>query len=428
MRFVQASLWIALATGQIYVAARSVHAQYDQYDGPPIHYSTAEVDDRVARLADDIEQGARDLPYDEQFGYLSALLEALEVSPESQMLVFSKTSMQAHRISPQRPRAIYFNDDVYVGYCRGGEVLEIIAQSAKQGPTFYTLEQTPQDKPELVRDRGGQCLACHQSHRTQNVPGYLIRSVFPTRSGQPEFGSGTYTSDHTSRLKERWGGWYVTGTHGAMRHMGNVLYDKQAGELDREAGANRSSLSDLFSVQHYLTDHSDIVALMIVEHQTQMHNALTWANFETRRAVHQSQTMNEILDREPSYLSETSERRINSAVDRVLQYLLFCDEFPLASPVEGTSRFAADFEAQGVRDSAGRSLRDLDLNERLMKYPCSYMIYSDAFAGLPDLVRGRILAKLRTILEQEDTSDEYGHLTTTERQAIREILDATLPK
>lgn len=416
--------WVALI---LLIPAQPVPAQRDDYGGPPINYMTAEVQDPVARLAHRVEHGDSELAYDEEQGYLLAVLNALDIPVSSQTLVFSKTSLQRSRISPRRPRAIYFNDDVYVGYCQNGDVLEFATTDAKQGAIFYTLEQSSTARPTFIRDRG-QCLTCHSSSRTQNVPGYLIRSVFANASGMPEFGSGTFTTDHTSPLNERWGGWYVTGTHGDMRHMGNAIFNKHKGELDRESRANLKSLDGLVSTHPYPSSHSDIVALMVLEHQTQMHNAIAWANYETRRAIHQSRIMNEALGREKGFLSASSRRRINRAAERVLEYMLFCAEFPLTSPVTGTSNYAVDFQSRGVRDSAGRSLRDLDLETRIFRYPCSYLIYSEAFDGLPEEVRALVLKKLQAILTGREGSEEYQHLSPADRQNILEILNDTKPE
>src|SRR6056297_650083 len=190
------------------------------YERPPIDYLNAPVSDRVAELAAAVAAGSVVLEFDPEHGYLPSLLAALEVPESSQTLVFSKTSLQLHRISPRQPRALYFNDDVYVGWCQRGDVLELAATDAQQGAIFYTLEQTETGTPEFLRDRG-QCLTCHASSRTQDVPGYLMRSVYADAAGRPVLGSGTYTTDDTSPLHERWGGWYVTGTHGSMRHLGN---------------------------------------------------------------------------------------------------------------------------------------------------------------------------------------------------------------
>lgn len=399
------------------------------YERAPIHYLTAEVHDRVAELSSKLDAGELELEYDADHGYLPSVLAALEIPASSQTLVFSKTSLQLHRISPRRPRALYFNDDVYVGWCQNGDVLEFAATDAKQGAIFYSLKQSLKEPPRLIRDRG-QCLSCHASSRTQGVPGYVIRSVFVDAAGYAMLGTHTYTTDHSSPFDERWGGWYVTGRHGAMRHMGNVISREEGRDVitDRESGANRETLEGLVNTNPYLTPHSDLVALMVLEHQTQMHNAIAAANYETREAVHQSAQMNELLDREPGSISDSGERRIDAAADRVLRYLLMCDEFQLSDTISGTSGFAEEFTARGIQDSEGRSLREFDLQSRLFRYPCSYLIHSPAFDGLPDVVRGRVLGRLAKVLTGRDRSSDFDHLSDADRLAILEILVATKPE
>ena len=402
-------------------------AQQGNFERPPINYLDAEVTDPVAQLAKKLESGQAELSYDEDFGYLKSVLEALDVPVSSQTLVFSKTSLQLHRISPRRPRALYFNDDVYVGYCQNGDVLEFSATDAKQAAIFYTLKQSPEDQPRFVRDRGN-CLSCHASSRTQGVPGYLIRSVFADASGRPKLGSGTFLTDQTSEFKDRWGGWYVTGNHGSMRHMGNTICDGDEYTFDRDPGANRTALDQYIRPDDYIAPYSDIVALMVLEHQTQMHNAIAAANYETRQALHQSYQMNELLERPKDHISESAQRRISASADRVLNYLLMTDEFQLTDRVSGASGFASDFAARGVRDSRGRSLRDFDLQTRLFKYPCSYLIYSPAFDALPKEVRDQVVSRLFAILEGSDDSPKYAHLTPKVRREILEILVETKPE
>lgn len=423
----RASLLVLAATLQLMVAAGTADAQRDDYERPPIDYLNAEVNDPVARLARRIERGETKLRFDPRHGYLPAVLKELDVSPSSQTLVFSKTSLQLSRISPRTPRALYFNDEVYVGYCREGDVLELAATDAKQGATFYTLEQSSAKGPRFVRDRGG-CLSCHATIRTQNVPGYLVRSVFADPSGRPRLGSGTFTTDQRSLFKDRWGGWYVTGTHGSMRHMGNTISTDDERTFDREPGANAADLSRYFRTEFYLTPHSDIVALMVLEHQTQMHNAITAANFETRQALHQSFQMNKVMSRPEGFISDSAQRRIASAADDLLRYLLMVDEFPLTDTVSGPTRFAEEFQSRGRRDPKGRSLRELDLQTRLFKYPCSYLIESPAFAALPAEIKTVVYGRLRAILEGDDDSPEFAHLSPTMRREILEILEGTLPE
>ena len=402
-------------------------AQDEIFQHPPINYREAEVFDPISKLAAKLESGEIELRHEESFGYLRSLLKALDVSISSQTLVFSKTSLQLQRISPRTPRALYFSDDVYIGFCQDGDVLELAATGPQQGATFYTMSQQKQEQPAFIRDRGN-CLACHATGRTQNVPGYLMRSVFPDKRGQPRYGRGTHLTDSTSPFKERWGGWYVTGTHGNMRHMGNSTCNDDTTAFDRETGANCNALDRFIETDQFLSPHSDIVALMVLQHQSQMHNAIAAANYETRQAVHQAKQMNELLERAPDHLSETARRRINTAAERVLQHLLMCDEFKLTDRIIGSSQFTVYFEKIGKRDQRGRSLRDFDLQTRLFRYPCSYLIHSDAFDGLPTLVRTKILQKLVAVLTGKDTREAYQHLSSETRKAMFEILRDTKPE
>lgn len=407
-------------------AGSAVLAQ-DDLDRPPISYATAPTDDVVERLRQQLESGEVKLDWDDQYGWLPALLEALEIPRSSQLLVFSKTSLQSSKISPHRPRALYFNDQAYVGAVQFGDIIELSAVDPQQGAMFYSLDQERTDSPRLRRT-SDKCLACHDTGRTQNVPGYLIRSVYPAKSGHPHFELGTTTTDQTSDFRERFGGWYVTGKHGALRHRGNTIADNEAQPpLDPEPGANVTDLSSRLNTDRYLTPHSDLVAMMVLEHQAQMHNFITRANYEARRARYYDATWNKTLERPADHVSEISQRRIASAGEKLLKYLLFSDEFQLTSPVEGTSEFAAEFQALGHQDSQGRSLRELDLQTRLFKYPCSFLIYSDSFAALPTEIREYLDRRLGEILTGQDESPEFAHLTYADRNAIREILNETLP-
>ena len=412
---------VVLSTGS------KTFSQQPGFERPPIDYHNAETRDPISQLAVKIETGELELQHEENFGYLRSLLKALDVPISSQALVFSKTSLQLQRISPRTPRALYFSDDVYIGFCQDGDVLELAATGPLQGATFYTMSQQKQEKPAFVRDRGN-CLACHASGRTQNVPGYLMRSVFPDKRGQPRYGRGTHLTDSTSPFQERWGGWYVTGTHGNMRHMGNSTCNDDTTAFDRETGANCNELDRFIETDQFLSPHSDIVALMVLQHQSQMHNAIAAANYETRQAVYQAKQMNALLERAPDHLSETAQRRINTAAERVLQHLLMCDEFKLTDRIIGSSQFTAHFEKIGKRDQRGRSLRDFDLQTRLFRYPCSYLIHSDAFDGLPGLVRIKVLQKLVAVLTGKDNREAYQHLSPETRKALLEILRDTKPE
>ena len=369
--------------------------------------------------------------WDDEHGWLPSVLEQLNVPQSSQLLVFSKTSLQLRRIMPRRPRALYFNAETYIGWVQRGDVVEVSAVDSEQGAIFYTLKQQITESPRFVRDRG-QCLICHASSRTKGVPGHLVRSVYPSRDGQPHFGLGTITTDHSTPFEKRFGGWYVTGTHGEMRHLGNAIAnDNRKDPIDPEPGANLSSLGRLFRTSPYLQSTSDLVSLMVLEHQSQMHNLITRASFETRRAKYHDKVMNTALIRPEDYISESTGRRIASAAEKLVEYLLFKDEFRLTSPVAGVSGYAEEFSSIGPCDSKGRSLRDFDLQTRMFRYPCSFLIYSDAFDALPQPMRGAVYSRLAKVLDPSIEAvaepDEFAHLSHADRTAIRQILAETKP-
>ena len=408
-------------------ASREANAQFD-FEKEPINYGEAESHDRVSKLAKALENGEVQLHYDAAHGWLPDLLKQLNVSVESQVLVFSKTSLQLHKISPRTPRALYFNDDVYVGWCQQGDVVELAATDAELGAVFYTVEQSDETPPRVLRDRG-QCLTCHATTRTQSIPGYLIRSVYPDINGRPRTGTRTYVTDHASPFEQRWGGWYVTGSHGAMRHLGNVRANNRLDPeiMDVDAGANQQSLDKLINTAPYLSEHSDMVALLVLEHQTQMHNLIARAAMESRAAAHYDRGINEALGRPIDTVSESTGRRIASASEALVRYLLFADEVEFSSEISGTSKFAEEFAAAGKSDSHGRSLRQLDLTKRLLKYPCSYLIYSPAFESMPAPVMEYVRRRVSEVLTAAMPPEGYERLTQDERTAIVEILQATKP-
>lgn len=421
--------WLAAVVISCLVVPSICMAQLD-FEKAPISYGDAESNDAVARLARALERGEDSLEYSERHGWLPSLLEKLDIAVDSQTLVFSKTSLQLHKISPRTPRALYFNDNVYVGWCQRGDVVEIAATDPQQGAVFYTIDQLPDQPAKIVRDRG-QCLTCHATNRTQGVPGYLVRSVYPDNNGRPRSGTRTYVTDHTTDFDQRFGGWYVTGLHGAIRHMGNAItHDRLAPEtLDREAGANRRELEALLDTAPYLSPHSDIVALMVLEHQSQMHNLIARASFETRIAQYYDRGINEALGRPEDTVSPSTERRIAAAGEALIRYMLFADEVELASPIESLTGFAQAFEQSVTNrvDSQGRSLRKLDLQRRLFQVPCSYLIYTDAFAALPPAMMTYVQQRLSEILYAPQCPSGYERLSDEDRRAVREILTETIP-
>ena len=395
----------------------------DEFEKEPILYSTSTPGNRVEELKAAIESGQRTLQKTPEFGYLPDLLKALEVPVESQTLVFSKTSLQMRRISPRTPRAIYFNDDVYVGFCQSGDVLEISAVDPKLGTVFYSVDQHSPDQPAIQRQTES-CLVCHSSSRMEGVPGHIIRSLYVDAGGQPLLSAGSRTVDHTTPVKDRWGGWYVTGTHGAQKHLGNLVIRGRDVEepVDNSEGQNVTDLKFRVNPDRYLSAHSDIVALMVLEHQALVHNRLTKASFETRQALAYDEMMRKMLDKPEGELLESTVRRIQSVSERLVEALLFVNEAKLTEPLKGTSGYAEQFATQGPKDDQGRSLRDLDMSTRMLKYPCSYLIYSEAFEQLPTAAKDCVLQKLWDVVSGTDVSEKYSHLSQDDRRAIREIL------
>jgi hypothetical protein len=399
----------------------------DAFEEPPINYGSSPAKNRVSDL---LARAGRDdalvLPGLTRLERLRALLEQLKVPASSQVLVFSKTSLQRERISPRTPRAIYFSDDVYVGFCQGSDLLEISAVDPQLGAVFYTARLEGEQKASVVR-QADDCLICHASSQTRQVPGHLVRSVFVDRSGLPLLSMGTHRIDHASRIQDRWAGWYVTGTHGTQTHLGNLVVTsaRRPEEIDNAAGQNVTDLSDRIDVENYLTPHSDLVALMVLEHQTEGHNRMTRASYQCRQALYQQQQLNRELNKPEDFLWESTKSRIRSASEDLVKYFLFCEEAPLTGRLKGTSAFEQEFAARGRRDPQGRSLRDFDLERRMFKYPCSYLIETETFDSLPAEVREYVYKRLWDVLTEKDKSDTFKHLSVDDRRAIREILAAT---
>jgi hypothetical protein len=377
-------------------------------DHPAIRYSTADTSDPIAQLNRRLEAGEASLTFEEGSGYLRSLLKALNVPVESQMLVFSQTSFQAPLINFHNPRAVYYTDTAAVGWVRGGEILEVAGQDPEQGVIFYALEQKPSQAPRLKRDN--QCLACHLAWETLGVPGLLVQSVYPIPD-ELSYANG-FTTVHGSPLEQRWGGWWVTGDHGGAKHMGNIPVmpaDKGKSKLAAPTKA-LASVEGQFDLKGYPTPYSDVVPLLLIAHQTNMTNLITRTGWEARLAG--------------SDPSADTIARVNEAAKDLVDYMLFVDEAPL-SGVAGTSGFAQSFSRRGPRDSKGRSLRDLDLKQRLFTNPCSYMIYSDAFDQLPTAAKRAIYVRLGDVLSGNVRAPKYARLSAADRDRIMEILRET---
>jgi hypothetical protein len=430
----------AAAIGGVYLD-RPAEAQiavqnqgYVPYSDAPILYRTRELHDPVAELERKLEKGQARLVYDKDHGYLKSVLALLKVPVESQTLVFSKTSFQYPKISPEHPRALYYNDDVYVGQVHDGKAIEIVSFDAMQGAVFYLLDEQRADKPTFQRAEL-DCTQCHIARETRGVPGVFIRSVNPTAAGALAPRSAYIVTDQKTPWKDRWGGWFVTGSL-APATIGNTAFSAPPRAADPSAPAPAlvaSPLPAAFDKAQYLAPTSDQVALLVLGHQTQMHNLITLTNYQTRLALYDLAKTNgggtppSSLDDLP----EAARKQITTPAEQLLRYLLFAGETPLggldAKKTLAASPYAREFAAQGLRDSKNRSLRDFDLHDRIFRYPCSYLIYSSAFDAIPEPAKGYVYHRLLQVLTGQDQSPDFAGLSAQDRQAILQILIETKP-
>jgi hypothetical protein len=404
-------------------------AQTDaDYDHGIIAYSKTTPTDSVAQLQHRLDSGEVTLKSDPHLGYLPAILDELKVPVSSQTLVFSKTSFQFNQIVPSRPRALYFNDEVYVGYVQGSQLLEFASVDPKLGAVFYTLDQEETGPPHFKREIYF-CLICHDSSaNTGGVPGFMTMTVAPDKEGNALRSFPASAMSDQTPFSERWGGWYVTGHHGTQRHRGNTIFPPGAllERMDWSKGANLDKVDALIDTSNYLRPTSDIVALIALTHQTRIHDLMTRANYETLKALHDEESANSVAAGSAGRYSPVTVERIRTAVEPLVRAMFFVKEAPLTDSVRGVSGFAAEFEKTGIRDRKGRSLKDLDLNRRFLRYPFSYLIYSPAFDALPVPAKDQFYERVRAILSGADT-ENFSHLSAEDRAAILEILTDTKP-
>ncbi len=387
--------------------------RYDQ-DYPGIRYSARPVANEIARLQEKLNRGEVRLEHAAPRGYLDSLLRVLKIDPSSQVLVYSKTSLQFPLIRAATPRAIYFNDDTYVAWVQNSDLLEIATMDADRGAVFYTLLNLP-DRRQDFEHETSRCLSCHDTFSMSGggVPRFLFLSAPVNADGiLPPQHISIETDDRTP-VGKRWGGWYVTGHPGNEAHLGNTVA-KREGDL--------ATLKGLFDTRPYPTEESDVVALLVLEHQLYIKNLITRLNFKSRA----------FLAREGKARWEDTSAVVRASIrrmmDDLLAAMLFARAAPLAGPVKGSADFEQQFVQRGPRDRLGRSLRDFDLQTRLFRYPLSYVIYSEGFDALPDSIRPYLYSRLAEGLSRTDAAFPFDHLSAPDRRAILEILTATKPE
>jgi hypothetical protein len=388
---------------------------YIPYSDAPINYRSEDISDAVTVLQKKLDTGGARLVYREgDHGYLKSVLQLLDIPVSSQTLVFSKTSFQYPKISPRHPRALYFNDDIYIGAVHEGKEIEVVSFDRQQGAMFFILHEQKAETPRFDRAEL-DCTQCHIAAATRGVPGVMLRSVQPHDTGTPVAGTKNFISDQESPLNERWGGWYVTGPL-ARKTLANLAAPADATSRSLALDA----LPETFDPKAFLAPGSDDVALLVLGHQTQMHNLITLTNYRTRIALHDAGL------KAGDDVPEDLRQRFEKPAEQLLRYLLFINETRLpdldGAQMIGGSAYAREFAERGPFDSKGRSLRQFDLNTRIFKYPCSYLIYSDAFDALPEPAKGYVYRRLLEVLSGQDQGPDFAALPAGARGEILEIL------
>ncbi len=397
-------------------ALASAQLPYDR-DYPAINYADSATYDAASLLFDDIDAGRIQLEFRGERGYLESLLTLLNIDDSSQLLVFSKTARKSRFVAPETPRALYFNDEVYIGYIPDTNTLEIASMDPNLGPVFFDIPQEAETELELTRQTS-RCLRCHDtmSNTGRGTPRFMMSSRLVDSNGEIASHEVSVIMQDSTPLNQRWGGWYVTGLHGEQETMGNLMFEGRAtsvSEIDLLANGNKADLTEWVDTSPYLTGHSDIVALLVIQHQIEVQNTMTKASWDYRQLMAEQGTV-------------SAEKLAEFALP-VLDALFMKNEASLGDQIQGLSGFTEYFQNLGPFDNSTRSLRELDLKQRVFKYPLSYLIYTDAFAALPEVLHTYLVDNIYQVLSADEDHTDYAHLDAATRAAILEIVSVTAP-
>ncbi len=386
-------------------------------DYPAIDYADSETNDAVSILFADIAAGRVRLEHRGERGYLESLLTLLNIDDTSQLLVFSKTARKSRFVTPETPRAIYFNDEVYVGYIPDTNTLEIASMDPLLGPVFFDIPQDVERPMDLNRETS-RCLRCHDSMSNTGggTPRFMLSSRLVDSNGEIASHEVSVIMQDSTPLDQRWGGWYVTGLHGEQETMGNLMFEGRAtsvSEIDLLANGNKVDLTEWVDTSPYLSGHSDIVALLVIQHQSEVQNTMTRAVWDYRQLLAEE--------------GRVSAEKVAELALPVLDALFMKNEAPLGGQVQGLSGFTEYFQNLGPFDNNRRSLRDLDLNASVFKYPLSYLIYKDSFAALPKPIHSYLVDSIYQVLSADEDNADFAHLDAQTRAVILEIVNVTAP-
>jgi hypothetical protein len=381
-------------------------------EAPEHDYWNRTPKDPFTRIKDDLEQGKLPLDESSEKAYLESLLKALKIPASSQLLVYSTTSLQLRFISPRNPRAIYFNEEIYIGYIPGGKI-EVVSIDPELGAIFYIFD-IPQGGVRPVAERSERCMKCHADEDTREVPGIAIKSVIPgpTGGGLESYRRGL--SGHEIPLSDRFGGWHVTGAGGVAKHWGN-----QIGRFTPQ-GIVTSPLppGEQFDWSVYPVATSDLLAHLVFEHQAGFVNRVVETHYRLRSA----------LARGKGSFLEADRADMERQVGELTRYLLFADEATLPEGgIQGDPAFREAFLANRRPARGGESLRDFDLKTHLFRNRCSHLIYTPLFQSLPEGFRRRIYQRMARALAVSPADPEFAHLRPDEKARLRDILKETVP-
>jgi hypothetical protein len=361
--------------------------------------------DPFSKFMEKVEKGVVMLNYKSDHAYLNSLLKELGISPYSQLLVYSTTSLQLSRISPRNPRAIYFSDDIYVGYVPGGQI-EIIGIDPQLGaiPYIFNLPQA-QDTTHPKIYRSKRCMNCHASKEMGGAPGLLVGSVIPGPGGGTIDAFRRNIFGHDIPFAKRFGGWHITGENPFPQSWANQTGMMKSGQIHKILNPP----GKYFTWDNYPVQGSSLIPHLLLEHQVGFTNLCIFATYKFRE------------------LNDSKEDFIQEQTDQLLSYILFEKEATLPeSIIDKKTRYVMDFEGKMYPDSGQNSLRQLNLVSRILDLRCSYMIFSNSFSGLPIPIKNVLSQKLFNLLssQQDKLPSKFSYLKKDEREKIKKILTA----
>ncbi|MBK8093449.1 MAG: hypothetical protein IPK32_16080 [Verrucomicrobiaceae bacterium] len=324
--------------------------------------------------------------------------------------MFSGSASQGTKVNPKNPRAIYFNDEVYIGVVPGG-LLEMIGVDAKIGGVLYTFQGVGTGRAPTTTG-GAECARCHSRPQSGYAQGFFVRSVIPNDSGMMVGAELLGFEGHERPLGRRFGGWFVTSAHPDIFGRSGLVAETDAANSRRIMGYRSIQPGQLYDPKMHLGETSDILVHLLHEHQIGFHNhvARVLMSAEDDGLENGQRVM-------PTHQRD---------VDDLVEYMLFRREAALPeNGIVGNPQFIADFSRNRHAAKSGAALKDLELTTRLLKHRCSYMIYTRPWAEMPPKVKSEVYAKLHAALFGNDVSGR--HLPREEKRQIIQILRDTLP-